>query len=71
MGQWAVALIPLYLVAAVVGARWNFHNGNHRLEASTTAKVISSIVVGLVWPWIAVDVWLLDPGDTRRSRKGK
>lgn len=63
--------IPLYLVAAVVGAWWSFHNANHRPEASTSAKVISPIVMGLVWPWIAIDVGLLDPDDTRRSRRSK
>lgn len=71
MSQWTAVAIPLYLVAAAVGAWWSFRNADHRPDASISAKIISSILMGMVWPWIAMDVWLLDPGDTRRSRRGK
>ena len=71
MGPWAPVVILAYLGAGAVAGWWSFQNGNHRPEASTAAKVVSSVVVGLVWPGIVVDLWLLDAEGTRRSRKNQ
>lgn len=69
MEQWVWVVVPAYLAVAAVAVRWNLRHGEHRPVASTTARVVSSVVVGLAWPWLVVDLWLLDPDDTRRSRR--
>lgn len=61
-------ILVLYAIAGLGGAAWSYRNGNHRPEASTVAKVASSIVVGLAWPALLIDLWLVDPDDTRRRR---
>ena len=69
MDQWQWVAAVLYLAAGAVAARWNLRHGEHRPEASTTARVVSSVVVGMAWPWLVVDLWLGDPDDTRRVRR--
>lgn len=61
-------LAVLYALAGIGAAMWSYRHGTHRPEASTVAKVGSSIVIGLVWPAMLIDLWLLDPDDTRRDR---
>lgn len=62
-------LVASYLVAAAIAARWSFHNGNHREAASLTARILGSVVAGLVWPAIVVELWLFDPDDARRRNR--
>lgn len=63
-------LAVLYAIAGLGAAMWSYRHASHRPEASTVAKVGSSILVGLVWPAMLVDLWLLDPDDTR-GRRGR
>lgn len=61
--------VAVYVLVGVGTAVWSHLRGHHRPEASTVARVASSIMVGLAWPAMAPDLWLADPDDTRRRRR--
>ena len=59
----------LYVVIGAGAAVWSHRHGHHRPDTSATARAVSSMVVGLLWPGMALDAWLLDPDDSRRRRR--